>query len=72
MVYRKGDMWHCCRNCTHWPERRGAFIERNSEASERTVVRMLPGYDAAGRLHPTVQQSTFVLSDLDYEGPLEC
>ncbi len=42
MVYRKGDMWHCCRNCTHWPERRGAFIERNSKpARERLCERCL-------------------------------
>ena len=45
MVYRKshqGDMWHCCRNCTHWPERGGAYIERNSKpASEQLCGRCL-------------------------------
>jgi hypothetical protein len=51
MVYRKsrqGDMWHCCRNCRFWPERRGAYVERNSkpasgELCERGLASMRRG-----------------------------
>ena len=62
MVYRKslqGDMWHCCRNCTHWPERRGAYIERNEGARES-------GGEWLGRGTALRQQSTSELNDLDY------
>ena len=34
MIHRKsihGRAWHCCRNCQHWPERRGEYVERNSK-----------------------------------------
>ena len=34
MIYRKSvnsDIWHCCRNCRHWPEGKGVYAERNSK-----------------------------------------
>jgi hypothetical protein len=34
MTYRKqvdSKKWHCCRNCPHWPEGRGEYVDRNSK-----------------------------------------
>ena len=34
MIHRKsihGRVWHCCRSCQYWPERRGEYVERNSK-----------------------------------------
>ena len=34
MTYRKrvdSKKWHCCRNCPHWPEERGEYVDRNSK-----------------------------------------
>jgi methionyl-tRNA synthetase len=34
MIHRKSirsKIWHCCRNCRFWPERKGEYTERNSK-----------------------------------------
>ena len=74
MVYRKsrqGDMWHCCRNCRFWPERRGAYVERNSKPASGELCE-LAWLACAVVTAPLWQPSTFGLDDFDYEARPEC
>ena len=55
MIHRKSiqsKIWHCCRNCRFWPERKGEYTERNSRPVQGELCDFCQNSNPRRRLHP--------------------